>query len=189
MNEDLGGVPNVAAPRPPKAFAIPSLSQAIKTDIMYTPDQNFMIGAGDTYFSGKQIARLARIIAITSELKGLKNYSPSDIKDHETDDKSLLDIIKACKEADLPSDQTLSYAVERLKQGTEVWLNGTAEAIFTYDGKYGGLVNCGCDFDEETRHCRNIFPNCPGYDNAGMNFGNGFYNDVSNDILVVLLPN
>jgi hypothetical protein len=76
----------------------------------------------------------------------------------------------------------LSDAIERLKQGIEIWLNGTAEAIFTYDEKYGGLVSCGCDFDEETRHCRNRFPDCPAFDNAGMNFGNGFYNDVSHYI-------
>ena len=170
MAEDLGSIPSALAPRPPKAFAISALAKAIEKDIFYTPDKNFMIGAGDTYFSGKMLARLARVIAITKELKSLQTYSSRDIKENDQDG-SLHKIVHECKRARLPSDDVIDNAVERLKQGVEIWFNGTAEAIFTYDGRYGGLVSCGCDFNEGTRHCRNRYPNCPGYDNAGMNFG------------------
>ncbi len=59
----------------------------------------------------------------------------------------------------------------------EVWLNGTAQAKFTYDKEWGGMVSCGCSFNDETQTCRNEFPNCPSYSDPGLNFGNGFYND------------
>ena len=105
--------------------------------------------------------------------------SSKDAADLDNGDGSLIDTVNTLKKLSLPSNEVFKEAVETLKQGVEIWFNGTAEAIFTYDDKYGGLISCGCDFDEGTRHCRNRFPNCPGYSNAGMNFGNGFYNDVS----------
>mmetsp|Transcript_20623 Transcript_20623/g.31542 ORF Transcript_20623/g.31542 Transcript_20623/m.31542 type:complete len:1162 (-) Transcript_20623:344-3829(-) len=177
MNEDLDGPPSFLAPRPPKAFAIPELAKAIATDIEYTPPSNYMAGAGDTYFSGKMIAKLGRILVIASELKELATYTKSDIAKHDNGDGELESIVEACKNADLPSDETMNDAVARLRSGVEIWLNGTAAAIFTYDGKYGGLISCGCSFDTKIWDCANRFPNCPAYVDAGMNFGNGFYND------------
>ena len=45
-----------------------------------------------------------------------------------------------------------------------------------------GLVNCGCLFNGEG--CDNVYPNCPSYNDPGLNFGNGFYNDHHVGILV-----
>jgi endo-1,3(4)-beta-glucanase len=40
----------------------------------------------------------------------------------------------------------------------------------------GGLVSCGCLFDGTT--CKNKFPDCPAFDDPGLNFGNAWYNDM-----------
>jgi endoglucanase Acf2 len=70
-------------------------------------------------------------------------------------------------------------AFHRLRSGVEVWINGTAETPFVYDGMWGGLVSCGCNFDGDDNQgiCRNQFPDCPAFDDPGLNFGNAFYND------------
>uniref|UniRef100_A0A7S4SAK7 glucan endo-1,3-beta-D-glucosidase n=2 Tax=Ditylum brightwellii TaxID=49249 RepID=A0A7S4SAK7_9STRA len=178
MKEDLGGHPSFVAIRPPHHDIIPSLADAISSDIHFSLPDYFMAGAGDTYFSGKMLAKLGRIIVIASELRGLSATPDSDSFD--IDDPSeceLKRIVEASKNASLPSDEVMTAAIARLRSAVEVWLNGTAEAKFLYDDGWGGVVNCGCSFNEGTQHCDNQYPDCPAFSDPGLNFGNGFYND------------
>ena len=64
-----------------------------------------------------------------------------------------------------------------LCRGTTIWLSGHAESRLLYDASWGGIVMCGCNFDDETQRCSNTFPDCPAITDAGLNFGAGFYND------------
>ena len=178
LRESLGGPPSFVALRPPHHDLIPSLAKAVSEDIQFELPENYMSGDGDTYFSGKQLAKLGRIIIIASELRGLAATPNTDSFDlDDSSERELLKIVQECKKANLPSDEEIAAAVARLRSGVEVWLNGTAPAKFTYDREWGGMVSCGCLFDEGTRTCRNKFPNCPSYSDPGLNFGNGFYND------------
>jgi hypothetical protein len=56
----------------PKQEMMDSLLAASKADLKYRLPQNYLIGAGDTYFSGKLLGRLARILIIADEL-GLRD--------------------------------------------------------------------------------------------------------------------
>lgn len=180
MYQDLSFVNNLGnnkftAPRPPHYSLFPALAESLSTDIHYKIPDNYVIGAGDTYFSGKMLAKLGRILVISRELKALCSgkthgmYSENNI-DHGN-------IRKSCRkiEEKLPSDEDVQAAIDELKKGVEIWLNGKAEAPFAYDGQWGGLVNCGCAWD--WGHCDNVFPDCPALNDPGANFGQGFYND------------
>ena len=178
MEEDLDGPPSFVARRPPNHKIIPDLAEAVSKDIHFRLPDYYMRGAGDTYFSGKQLAKLARIIVIASELRGLA-ATPDD-NSYDLDDPSereLKRIVEASKSIDLPPDEVIASALTRLRSGVEVWLNGTAQAKFIYDEGWGGLVNCGCLFNDKTERCDNDYPNCPTFTDPGLNFGNGFYND------------
>lgn len=54
-----------------------------------------------------------------------------------------------------------SSPFSRLKSGVEIWLNGSAESPLLYDKTWGGIVMCGCDFDDKLGICRNKYPDCP----------------------------
>ena len=178
LRESLGGPPSFVALRPPHHDLIPSLAKAVVKDIHFELPDNYMSGDGDTYFSGKELAKLGRIIIIASELRGLAATPNTDTFDmDDSSERELLKIVQECKKAKLPSDEHIAAAVARLRSGVEVWLNGTAPAKFTYDREWGGMISCGCLFDDKTRTCSNQFPNCPAYSDPGLNFGNGFYND------------
>ena len=138
MEETLGGLPNFSAPRPPNHLAIPALAMSLSQDIMYSLPDNYMRGSGDTYFSGKMLAKLGRVIVIGQELRGLAATAESELPDSSTPDgEELLSTIRACKEATLPTEKEVTDAIARLRSGVEVWLNGTAEAPFTYDNSWG----------------------------------------------------
>jgi endoglucanase Acf2 len=49
---------------------LPAIQAALKVDIKYKPPANYMAGAGDTYFSGKMLAKLARILLVAEEVGG-----------------------------------------------------------------------------------------------------------------------
>ncbi|CAK0813428.1 unnamed protein product, partial [Prorocentrum cordatum] len=107
----------------------------------------------DTYFSGKMLARLARLVVIADELGEAKESYFSDM-------------------------------VKRLTERIEVWLREDAEAPFVYDAAWGGLVSCGCLYDDCEGECGPRCANagepassCPALEAPGMNFGNGYYND------------
>jgi endo-1,3(4)-beta-glucanase len=64
-----------SAPRSPRRAMVADIRQALKTDIHYALPDNYMRGAGDTYFSGKMLSKLARIIIVANEVGGV---SPRD---------------------------------------------------------------------------------------------------------------
>merc|ERR1719277_2751286 len=114
---------------------------------------NYRLGVGDTYFSGKMLARLARLIVIADELGESKEAYFSDM-------------------------------VDRLTDRMEVWFHQDAQTPFIYDTTWGGLLSCGCSYDDCGGKCdpycsndKKPATNCPALTSAGMNFGNAYYND------------
>lgn len=169
---DLG----YTAPRPPKSDFIPALAESLHDDMNFELPSYFMRGAGDTYFSGKMLAKLARIVIICDELRNLQNATNiNEIEDmySDSDVKTLEETIYASGNVTLPSDQQFQTTLDRLRSSVEVWVNGTAETVFVYDASWGGVVSCGCYFDSGTLKCGNAFPNCPAFTDPGLNFGNG----------------
>ncbi|GKY92767.1 hypothetical protein MPSEU_000246500 [Mayamaea pseudoterrestris] len=163
IDEDVPDI-GMRAIRPPAPWAMESLADSLKDDIQFTLPKYYKKGAGDTYFSGKRLAKLGRILAIaeeTIEICNGKNALYSDV----------------CNRISLPSSKDMDNAVSELRSAVEIWVNGSAITPFVYDSEWGGLVSCGCDFDESTRDCRNRFPDCPTFTDPGLDFGNGFYND------------
>ena len=151
------------AKRPPKAEYIPTLGEALSSDIEFKIPGYYQRGAGDTYFSGKLLAKLARILLVAEEVEGLCG------------DKGGRGYLEICRNTTLPNQTQIEGAVRHLREGVEVWINGTAETPLVYDTSWGGVVSCGCYMEEE--ECINRYPNCPGFSDPGLNFGNAFYND------------
>jgi len=116
--------------------------------------RNMKLGAGDTYWSGKFLARLARIIVIADELG----------QSHEPYFEDM---------------------VERLLERTSTWLDPNSSANpFLYDKSWGGLVACGCDYNDCNGTCKPVCKNptsppskCPALHDPEHNFGNAWYND------------
>jgi len=77
----------------------------------------------------------------------------------------------------LPSEVQMEDAIGHLRSSTEIWINGTAETPFVYDDKWGGICSCGCLFNGDTQSCDNQYPNCPAFEDPGLDFGHAFYND------------
>jgi len=168
LKEDLlDGEPSFNAPRLPKASALPNLAKAINEDILFRLPSYYQRGAGDTYFSGKMLAKLSRILLVTQELIDICNGSIGDTTLYA----------EYCHQLTLPGPEKFDEALDHLRSCTEVWINGTAETPFVYDTQWGGLASCGCNFNGETQSCDNAFPNCPGFYDPGMDFGHAFYND------------
>lgn len=155
------------APRSPTASAISSLAKAITSDIKFRLPEWYERGAGDTYFSGKMIAKLARILLIYKEVQSICS-DPS---------KQASEYIQPCAEVTLPSADTFNLALDHLRKATQVWIDGTAETPFVFDSKWGGIVSCGCIFNEQSRRCNNVSPECPSFTDPGLDFGHGIYND------------
>jgi len=160
----LEELPDVSfrAPRRPPARHLPALAASVKTDLDFRIPDNFQIGAGDTYFGAKSMAKLARILVIAEEVQEIC-ASPDN------------EYLSACQNSDLPAGAQMNAAVSHLRQVLDVWFSDTAEAPFIYDAAWGGVVSCGCYYDNG--HCINSFPNCPAFTDQGLNFGNAFYND------------
>jgi hypothetical protein len=183
LTEDISTPISFTAGRPPEADAIPALAEALKEDIHYRLSDNMMRAAADTYFSGKILARLGRVIAIASELRTLAEGSVDSIKplyNKDVEDDFIAASIEAASKADLPSESDISKAVTILSKGVEIWLTTEAEAKYVYDKSWGGFVNCGCTYKGKGEHgyCSNHFPNeCPALEDVNEDFGNGFYND------------
>lgn len=163
LKENLDGEPSFFAPRPPLASTLENLSNSIQEDIKFRVPKYFSRGAGDTYFSGKILAKLSRILLITFELKTICNnprkYGP--------------DYVLACRNLTLPSRSQFMEALGDLRSGTQVWIDGTAETPFVYDDKWGGMCSCGCYFNGKTQKCDNKYPNCPAFSDPGLDFGHG----------------
>lgn len=151
------------AKRPPKPQYIPTLAKALSSDIEFQMPDYFKRGAGDTYFSGKLLAKLARILLISEEV------------DELCGENGGRDYLQFCKNSTLPTRKQVEGGIRELREGVEVWINGTAETPFVYDTSWGGVVSCGCYM--EGTECTNRFPDCPAFGDPGLNFGNAFYND------------
>lgn len=147
------------APRPPAPWAIKSIAISLKRDINYTLPDFFTRGAGDTYFSGKMLAKLGRILLVSEEVAELCG-NPDNV-DYE----------EPCQGIRLPGEAEFSNAVATLRSSLEIWINGTGETPFVYDTAWGGVVSCGCDFDGEKGKCKNKYPDCTAFGDPGLNFG------------------
>jgi len=151
------------AKRPPKPEYIPLLSDVLTEDINFKMPAIYKRGGGDTYFSGKMLAKLARILFIAEEVESLcsENGDP--------------EYRSYCQDSTRPSEEQFEGAIQELRESVEIWINGTAETLFVYDTSWGGYVSCGCYVDQD--RCVTQYPNCPAFGDAGLNFGNGYYND------------
>eukprot|EP01041_Mallomonas_annulata_P001932 gene1932-3748_t len=139
---------NYSVSRPIRKELLPIIHKTIQKDLNFEIPINYRKGAGDTYFSGKMLAKLARILLIGEEL----GY-----------DSSTSDIF--------------SNALSNLRHGVEIWLNGSAKSPFLYDSSWGGLITCGCNYNGVSASCDNEFPLCPALIDPGQNYGNAYYND------------
>lgn len=161
------------APRPPRPETIGAIADALQTDLSYQIADYYQRGAGDTYFSGKMLARMARVLLIAEELNNLCHPDNHRELGYTLTSQEKKAYAIACKSVLLPSHDEMNSALSRLRSSTEVWINGTAEIPFVYDSEWGGVISCGCQFDSQLSDCSNVFPNCPAVVDPGMNFGNG----------------
>lgn len=161
------------APRPPRPEAVFAISKALKNDLSFRLHEYFERGAGDTYFSGKMLARLARVLLIAEELKGLCNARNRKDLGYVLTSQEKEEYIAACQNVSLPTDDDIAAGVSRLRSSVEVWINGKADIPFVYDSAWGGVISCGCLFDSQIMSCSNQFPDCPSISDPGLNFGNG----------------
>jgi hypothetical protein len=72
-----------------------AVQAAAREDLSFALPDNYMRGAGDTYFSGKMLARLGRVLLIAEET-----------------------------EAASVQTALFQSALGRLRSGVEIWLNG-----------------------------------------------------------------
>jgi hypothetical protein len=182
--EKLGKPLSFIGARPPASDFIPDLADAISHDLGYELPDNMYRAAADTYFPGKVLARLGRVILIATELRklaGAKDDTATNLGeyDNDMDPKRYSLSVEASKKVAVPSKDDITQAVDRLRHGVQVWIDGTGETQYVYDTTWGGLVNCGCHYKGTVDKgvCTNTFPECPALSDVNENFGNGFYND------------
>jgi hypothetical protein len=185
LTENVGSPLSFVAPRPPSSKLIPYIAKYLATDIKYQMSNNILRGAADTYFSGKTIARLARIIIIADELQKLQDADTPSSKsleclyygDNTVDKIDIQESITAVSKVKLPSTKDTDLALEQLKIGVTTWLRSNAEAPYIYDTTWGGMVNCGCIYVGKgpNGHCNNTFPDCPALLSVNEDFGNGTF--------------
>lgn len=142
---------SLSANRVPRTEMIADIQHALKEDIKYELPTNYMIGAGDTYFSGKMLAKLARILVVAEEVG---TVSPDQFN-------AALKRLKAGVQV------WLDGTAKSLLLYDKAW-----------GGMVG--CGCDYHWDEKDfplGTCLNSYPNCPALTDAGQNFGAGFYND------------
>jgi hypothetical protein len=127
----IENLPNIGfrAPRPPAPWAIGPLAKSLNYDIHYTLPDYFQHGIGDTYFSGKMLAKLGRILMVTEEVR--------EICDKATRPRGLNagtnGYEEVCQNITLPSDDDIADAVATLRSSVEIWINGTGATPFVFD--------------------------------------------------------
>lgn len=139
------------ADRVPRPELIEPIKKALQKDILYEIPANYRIGAGDTYFSGKMLGKLARILVVAGDVGGV-------------DDK----LFKAGVER-------LKSGVEVWLNGSAA---ATMTYDTAWGGIVS--CGCDYEYDKvkyPNGRCKNTFPNCPSLTDPGQNFGAGFYND------------
>jgi endo-1,3(4)-beta-glucanase len=139
------------------------LTTSLAKDIQFRLPDNYQRGAGDTYFSGKMLARLARILLVLEEVQEI------------CADTLESPIYESCSDTAVPGSAETEAALVSLRTAIDVWLGKDAEAPFVYDTAWRGVASCGCLYDGAG--CSNRYPDCPAFTDPGLNFGNGFWND------------
>ncbi|CAB9505244.1 Endo-1,3(4)-beta-glucanase [Seminavis robusta] len=179
LGEDLGAPMSFNAPRPPEAKTIPTLAKALEEDLQFQIPANLLVAAADTYFSGKILARVGRVISIAWEMNSLALGDVDSLQYDEVDDQALSEAAHAAASENFPSEEDIATAVNQLKEGVSAWLSEDAEAPYVFDKSWGGFVNCGCHYvgKGDSGHCNNTFPDCPALADVNEDFGNGWYND------------
>ena len=120
---------NFRAPRSMEPQFLSSISKSLQEDMKYTLPDFYRRGSADTYFSGKMLARLARIALIAEEimdtcrLEGLQGITLEDYAHYS----------RACEGIWIPSVDDLKETVDELRQSVQVWIDGSAETPFVYD--------------------------------------------------------
>jgi hypothetical protein len=124
----IENLPNIGfrAPRPPAPWAIGPLAESLSHDIHYKLPSYFRKGIGDTYFSGKMLAKLGRILMVAEEVKELCD---------EATNKGSNGYEEVCEDVTLPSDDDITNAVDNLRSSVEIWINGTGVTPFVFDSK------------------------------------------------------
>jgi hypothetical protein len=89
-------------------------------DSEYKPEANYQTGTGDTYFGGKMLGRMARLVLIADELGEV---------------------------------ETRDRMVKELGGFVEAWLTPGGDQLI-YDERYGGVVSCGCTYDDCNQQVR-----------------------------------
>ena len=140
--------------------------------------------AADTYFPGKILSKIGRIIEINEELQNLKAGDGKSNNYSDADSTLIEEAESAAGDTNLPSNDEVESLLDDLQQAVEVWLHpggkekGGGEAEFLYDTSWGGFINCGCTYSFKKGHesegtCNNTFPVCPALTDVNKNFGNG----------------
>eukprot|EP00471_Norrisiella_sphaerica_P014257 CAMPEP_0184494448 /NCGR_PEP_ID=MMETSP0113_2-20130426/28718_1 /TAXON_ID=91329 /ORGANISM="Norrisiella sphaerica, Strain BC52" /LENGTH=832 /DNA_ID=CAMNT_0026880203 /DNA_START=185 /DNA_END=2680 /DNA_ORIENTATION=+ len=137
---------------PPKY--LDAVKKAVHDDSMkFKMPGNYESGAGDPYNAGKLLSRMGRVALIADEMGMIEERN---------------------------------HMLAQLANYTSLWLSGKTQNQLVYDKNWGGMVSCGCIYDDCggkcKPHCDNGGPPvCPslaeGSFAAGMDFGNGYYND------------
>lgn len=142
---------SLQANRVPRTEMIPAIQEALQSDIKYELPPNYVIGAGDTYFSGKMLAKLARILVVAEEVGGVSDKQF----------KAALTRLKAGTQVWLDGTAKAQLLYDKAWGG----MVGCG-CDYHWDAK---------EFPNGT--CLNSYPDCPALTDAGQNFGAGFYND------------
>eukprot|EP00599_Poterioochromonas_sp_BG-1_P009041 CAMPEP_0173139988 /NCGR_PEP_ID=MMETSP1105-20130129/4598_1 /TAXON_ID=2985 /ORGANISM="Ochromonas sp., Strain BG-1" /LENGTH=938 /DNA_ID=CAMNT_0014052849 /DNA_START=75 /DNA_END=2891 /DNA_ORIENTATION=+ len=132
----------------PRAEMLDSLTLAALDDLKWRIPPNYMIGAGDTYFSGKLLARLARILLISDEVGLRQRKEFADALSHLRDGVEIW--INGRAQSPFLYDRSWGGLV---------------------------MCGCDYTYEDMWGHCRNSYPSCPALEDMGQNFGAGFYND------------
>ena len=137
-----------SAPRAPREEMVGAIQVALQTDIKYKPPQNYMAGAGDTYFSGKILAKLARILIIAEEMGGV-------------DETAFNDALTTLRDG-------VSVWFQQTAGSPFLYDRAWGGMV---------MCGCDYKWENNVGFCANSYPNCPALSDAGQNFGAGFYND------------
>lgn len=129
---------NFRAPRPPAQWAIKALAKSAKKDIKYRLPPLYEKGSGDTYFSGKMLAKLGRILVVVDEIRELCGKTGDGSVAHGYKD--------VCRSAEIPTQKEADYALATLRSSVEVWLSGKAVTPFVFDDAcmYWNCLNTKC---------------------------------------------
>lgn len=123
-------------------------------------------------------------LAAEAEWLPPKNYQapPGGAGDPYTAGKLLSRMARTALIAEALGDADTADAVGgRLAAFVDAYAAGRPANEWVWDASWGGLVSCGCDYDncfgKCDGHCRNEYPACPALADPGRDFGNAFYND------------